>query len=102
MALVAQGTKEEEEFFDCLVQNLSFRQAFLLLIWSFFAYCRKGCDFFQTLIGGWLKESLKQTYFEPPRLKTKYLVLSPKTENLLSSPQILEIMPCTKTLKMAP
>jgi hypothetical protein len=39
---------------------------------------------------------LKQTYFEPPRLKTKYLVLSPKTENLLSPPQIV---PCTPNPK---
>jgi hypothetical protein len=42
---------------------------------------------------------LKQTYFEPPKLKTKYFVLSPKTENLLSPPQILEIMPCTPNPK---
>jgi hypothetical protein len=86
MALVAQGIEEKEEFFDCLTQNLSFWQAFLLLIWSFFACCRKGCDFFQSLIGGWLQESLKQTCFEPPRLKTKYLVLSQQTENFLSPP----------------
>jgi hypothetical protein len=99
MTLVAQGREEEEEFFDCLAENLSFWQAFLVLIWSFFACCCEGCDFFQTLIGGWLKESLKQTYFEPPRLKTKYLILFPKTENLLSSPQILETVPCTPNPK---
>jgi hypothetical protein len=59
----------------------------------------QGCNFFQTLISGWLKESLKQTNFEPPRLKTKHLVLSPKIEDLFSSPQTLEILPCTPNPK---
>jgi hypothetical protein len=38
----------------------------------------QGLWFFQTLIGGWLKDSLKQTNFEPPKLKTKHLVFFPK------------------------
>jgi hypothetical protein len=55
--------------------------------------CCKGCDFFQTLTGGWLKESLKQIDFEPPRLETKHLFLSSKIENLFSPPQTPKIMP---------
>ncbi len=34
MALVARGTKEDEEFFNFLAQNLSFWQTSLLLLWS--------------------------------------------------------------------
>ncbi len=73
MVLVAQGTKEEEEIFDCLVQKIIIWQAFLLLLWSFFTCCCKGCDFFQTLINGWLKGSLKQIDFEPSKLKQNIL-----------------------------
>jgi hypothetical protein len=61
--------------------------------------CYKGYDFFQTLIGRWLKKSLKQTNFGPPKLKTKHLVLSPKTIDLFFLPQTLEIALCTPNLK---
>ncbi len=93
MALVARGTKEEEQFFYCLAQNLSFWQTFLLLLWSLFACCHKGCNFFQTLIGGLLKESLKQIDFEAPILETKDLVFFfPKPKNLSSPSQTLKIV----------
>lgn len=92
MAFVAQGTKKEEEFFYYFVQNLFFWQTFLLLLWSLFACCCKGCNFFQTLIGGLLKESLKQTNFETPRLKTKDLVFFPETKYLSSPSQTLKIV----------
>jgi hypothetical protein len=82
MVLVAWGTKEKEEFFNYLTQNLSFWQTFLLLLWSFFACCHKGCNFFQTLIGGLLKESLKQIDFEALILETKDFVFFPKIKYL--------------------
>jgi hypothetical protein len=59
----------------------------------------KGCDFFQTLIGGWVKNSLKQIVLEPSQLKTKHLILYPKFENPFSPPQIPKIVPCTPNLK---
>jgi hypothetical protein len=46
-----------------------------------------------------LKELLKQTNFEHPRLKTKHLVSFPKTEDLFSSPQTPKIVPCTPNPK---
>jgi hypothetical protein len=55
--------------------------------------------FFQTLIGAWLKKSLKQTNFEPPRLETKHLFLSSKIEDLFSPPQTPKIVHCTRNLK---
>jgi hypothetical protein len=55
--------------------------------------------FFQTLIGGWLKDSLKQTNFEPLKLKTKHLVFSPKIKNLFSPPQTPKVMSCTPNSK---
>ncbi len=102
MALVVQGTKEEEEFFYYLAQNLSFWQTFPLLLWSFFTCCHKGCNFFQTLIGGLLKESLKQIDFEAPRLEIEYLVFFPnfpKTKDLSSPSQTLKIVPYTPNPK---
>jgi len=83
ITLVARGTKEDEIFFYCLAQNLSFWQTSLLLLWSLFACCHKGCKFFQTLIGGLLKESLKQIDFEAPKLETKDLVFFPKLKTFL-------------------
>jgi hypothetical protein len=67
-------------------------------LWSFFTCC-KGCDFFQTLIGGWLKGSLKQTDFEPPKLKTKHLVFFPKIEDLFSPLQTPKVVPYTPNCK---
>jgi hypothetical protein len=55
----------------------------------------KGCEIFPTLIGEWLKKSLKQCDFEPSRPKTKNLVLFPKTKDLFLPPQSLELVPCT-------
>jgi hypothetical protein len=57
------------------------------IIMSFCMCCHKGCDFFQTLIGGCLKELWKQIDFEPPKLETKHLFLSSKTKDLFSPPQ---------------
>jgi hypothetical protein len=100
MVLVVQGIKEEgKDFFYCFAHNISFWQSFILLLWSFFTCCCKGCDFLQTSIGGWLENSSKQTNFEPPTLETKHLVFSPKIEDLFSLPQILEVVPYTPKSK---
>jgi len=45
-----------------------------------------------------LKNSLKQSDFEPPKLETKHLVFFPKIEKLLSPPQTPKVVPCTQTL----
>jgi hypothetical protein len=99
IALVAWGTKEKEKFFYYLTQNLSFWQTFFLLLWSFFACCHKGCNFFQTLIGGLLKESLKQIDFEALILETKDLVFFPKIKYLSPPSQTLKIVPYTPNPK---
>ncbi len=66
-------------------------QATLLSLLSFLICCQKLCDFFQMLIGQWLKESLKNSSKrEPPRPKTKDFVLLQKTYYL--SPQTLELV----------
>jgi hypothetical protein len=51
------------------------------------------------LISGLLKESLKQTDFEVPRLETKHLVFFPKNKNLFSPSQTLQIVPYTPNPK---
>jgi hypothetical protein len=56
-------------------------------------------SFFQTLVGGWVKESLKQTDFEPPRLETEHLFMFPKIEDLFSPQQTPKIVHCTPNLK---
>jgi hypothetical protein len=95
MVLIIFYAQEDEEFFHCLVQDLSFWQAFLLSLWTFFICCNKVCEFFQTLINEWLKESLKQCDFEPSRQETKDFVLPPKIKDLVLPSQILELVPCT-------
>lgn len=95
MVLIIFYTQEDEEFFYCLVQDLSFWQAFLLSLWTFFICCNKVCEIFQTLISEWLKESLKQCDFEPSRQETKDFVLPPKIKNLVLPSQTLEFVPCT-------
>jgi hypothetical protein len=54
------------------------------------------------LIGGLLKESLKQIDFEVSRLKTKDLVFFPKTKHLSSPSQTLKIVPYTPNLQNSP
>jgi hypothetical protein len=51
------------------------------------------------LIGGLLKESLKQIDFEASRLKTKDLIFFPKTKDLSSPSQTLKIVPYTPNSK---
>jgi hypothetical protein len=62
-----------KSFFYYLVEDLSFWQAFLFSLWAFFICHFKVYEFFQTLTSEWLRESLKQCNFEPPRLETKDL-----------------------------
>jgi len=64
-----------------------------------FSHVARVVIFFQTLIGGWLKGSLKQTDFEPPKLETKHLVFFPKIEDLFSPLQTLKVVPCTPNCK---
>jgi hypothetical protein len=46
-----------------------------------------------------LKDSLKQTNFEPPKLEIKHLVFVPKIEDLFSPPQTPEVVPCIPNFK---
>jgi hypothetical protein len=55
----------------------------------FYSNDQKAREIFPTLIGEWLKESLKQCDFKPPRPETKNLVLFPKTKDLFLPPQSL-------------
>jgi hypothetical protein len=75
MVLIVQGTKEEEEFFDWLAQKILGKHfGFFEQVNPFGKHLSyscghssyvgtKGCDFFQTLIGGWSKKCLKQCDF---------------------------------------
>jgi hypothetical protein len=57
MALVTQGTQDDDELFNCLVEVFSFWQAFILSLWSFFICCHKVFEFFLTLIRGLFKKT---------------------------------------------
>jgi hypothetical protein len=72
-------------FFDCLAEEFTFWQTFLLLLWTFFIWCHKVSNFLQTLISGWLKTSFKQQDCEPPppTLEMKNLVLPPQNPKVL-------------------
>jgi hypothetical protein len=90
--LVAQAMQEYEEFYECLTKDLIFYQAFFLSLWSFFICCHKVCEFLQTLISAWLKDSLKQSKLTrldqlvlPQKIKAPILLLEslkPCTPNL--------------------
>jgi hypothetical protein len=46
-----------------------------------------------------LKNSLKQTDFEPPKLEIKQLVFFPKIEDMFSPPQTPKVVLCTLNSK---
>jgi hypothetical protein len=93
MVLVAQAMQEYEEFYGCLTKDLIFYQAFFLS-WFFFICCHKVCEFLQTLISAWLKDSLKQSKLS----RLDQLVLPQKTK----APILLlkTLKPCTPNLPM--
>ncbi len=67
----------------------------MLFLWTFFICCNKVCEFFQTLISEWLKESLKQCDFEASKQETKDFVLPPKIKDLVLPSQTLELVAYT-------
>lgn len=84
--------QEDNEFYDYLVENLTFCPTFLLSLSSFFICCHKVCEFFQTLIRPWLKNSLKQ--LKPSRLEE--LALPKETITLvwlLKTPKLVVCSP---------
>jgi hypothetical protein len=93
MVLVAQAMQEYEEFYECLTKDLIFYQTFFLSLRSFFICCHIVCEFLQTLISAWLKESLKESKLArldqlvlPQKIKAPILLLEtlkPCTPNLL-------------------
>ncbi len=92
MVLVAQAMQEYENFYECLTKDLIFYQAFFLSLRSFFIFCHKVCEFLQTLISAWLKDSLKQSKLT----RLDQLVLPQKIKALVLLLETLK--PCTPNL----
>lgn len=90
MVLKAQAMQEDNELYDYFTKDFTFCQTFLLSLWSFLICCCKVCEFFQTLIKSWLKDSLKQ--FKPPRLEE--LVLPQEI------PKIPKLVPCSPNISI--
>jgi hypothetical protein len=68
MFISISSSEEDEFFYDCCVEDLTFWQCFLFSLWSQCVFACKFCDILQTLIASWLAKSMN--FFGSPPLTT--------------------------------